>query len=112
MIFRRINKDLFKHPQLQKIRNDEKETGGGTSSSDGTCWFYEGRNGWWKFGKLSIFLEINLIFPNEIKNGFSDQRNNEDIEKIYEKQKSPSRAEFLICGNIYIIDFQSMTQYR
>ena len=112
MIFRRINKDLFKHPQLQKIRNDEKETGGGTSSSDGTCWFYEGRNGWWKFGKLPIFLEINLIFPNEIKNGFSDQRNNEDIEKIYEKQKSPSRAEFLICGNIYIIDFQSMTQYR
>ena len=105
MIFRRINKDLFKHPQLQKIRNDEKETGGGTSSSDGTCWFYEGRNGWWKFGKLPIFLEINLIFPNEIKNGFSDQRNNEDIEKIYEKQKSPSRAEFLICGNIYIIDF-------
>ena len=76
MIFRRINKDLFKHPQLQKIRNDEKETGGGTSSSDGTCWFYEGRNGWWKFGKLPIFLEINLIFPNEIKNGFSDQRNN------------------------------------
>ena len=112
MIFRRINKDLFKHPQLQKIRNDEKETGGGTSSSDGTCWFYEGRNGWWKFGKLPIFLEINLIFPNEIKNGFSDQRNNEEIEKIYEKQKSPSRAEFLICGNIYIIDFQSMTQYR
>ena len=112
MIFRRINKDLFKHPQLQKIRNDEKETGGGTSSSDGTCWFYEGRNGWWKFGKLPIFLKINLIFPNEIKNGFSDQRNNEDIEKIYEKQKSPSRAEFLICGNIYIIDFQSMTQYR
>jgi len=109
---KQINKDLFKHPQLQKIRNDEKETGGGTSSSDGTCWFYEGRNGWWKFGKLPIFLEINLIFPNEIKNGFSDQRNNEDIEKIYEKQKSPSRAEFLICGNIYIIDFQSMTQYR
>ena len=96
---------------MQKIRNTEKEAGG-TSSSDGTCWFYEGRNGWWKFGKLPIFLEINLIFPNEIKNGFSDQRNNEEIEKIYEKQKSPSRAEFLICGNIYIIDFQSMTQYR
>ena len=99
---------------MQKIRNAEKEAGR-TSSSDGTCWFYEGRNGWWKFGKL-LFLNSNLkkviYFKIIILCSFLDQRNNEDIEEIYEKQISPSKAEFLICGNIYVIDFQSMKQYR
>ena len=51
-------------------------------------WYYEGRNGWWRF----------------------DERNNADLESSYQEGKE--MVHFLICGNMYVIDFKNMVQYR
>ena len=51
-------------------------------------WFYEGRNGWWRFEK----------------------RNNEELE---EKFTSDQKVfETMICGNLYVIDFNTMEQFQ
>jgi len=51
-------------------------------------WFYEGRNGWWKF----------------------EERNNAELEQSF-LAKNPS-CEMIICGNLYTIDFITMNQYQ
>lgn len=51
-------------------------------------WFYEGRNGWWRF----------------------EARTNEDLEeKFLTGQMS---MELMIVGTIYVIDFSQMEQYQ
>jgi len=52
----------------------------------GWQWFYQGRNGWWKF----------------------EERNNEELEENY--SLGQKIFETMICGNLYIIDFQTMEQ--
>jgi len=54
----------------------------------GWQWFYEGRNGWWKF----------------------EERNNEELEENYSLGQKV--FETMICGNLYIIDFQAMEQFQ
>ena len=51
-------------------------------------WYYEGRNGWWRF----------------------DERNNDDLESAFQEGKGI--VHFLICGNMYVIDFKNMVQFR
>ncbi len=51
-------------------------------------WYYEGNNGWWKF----------------------EERNGEEIEHLF--QSKVAKAETMICGHIYVIDFETMVQYR
>lgn len=51
-------------------------------------WSYEGRNGFWLF----------------------DQETNDALEKSF--QKKEKSCQLLIAGNIYIIDFNQMIQYR
>jgi len=51
-------------------------------------WFYEGRNGWWRF----------------------ESRNNDDLEEAFSEGKQ--QVETLICGNIYVIDLASMEQFQ
>jgi len=51
-------------------------------------WFYEGRNGWWRF----------------------ESRNNEDLEEAFRGGKQ--QVETLICGNIYVINLASMEQFQ
>jgi len=51
-------------------------------------WFYEGRNGWWRF----------------------ESRNNDDLEEAFSEGKQ--QLETLICGNIYVIDLASMEQFQ
>merc|ERR1719244_2408561 len=51
-------------------------------------WFYQGKHhGWWRF----------------------EHRNNEDIEEAFET--SQQTLEMMICGSIYVIDFQNLEQY-
>jgi len=54
-------------------------------------WFYQAGNGrdWWQF----------------------EERNSQDLEECFEKD-STGKAEMLICGQIYVIDFSEMTQRR
>jgi len=54
----------------------------------GWQWFYQGRNGWWKF----------------------EERNNEELEENYSLGQKV--FETMICGNLYIIDFGAMEQYQ
>uniref|UniRef100_A0A8D9AED7 E3 ubiquitin-protein ligase n=1 Tax=Cacopsylla melanoneura TaxID=428564 RepID=A0A8D9AED7_9HEMI len=59
-----------------------------TSLENGYQWFYEGRNGWWQY----------------------DDRTSQDLELNY--QSGERLFELLIAGNIYLIDFNDMVQYR
>jgi E3 ubiquitin-protein ligase RNF146 len=79
-----ISRDFFRHPQMN--RPSCSPFVGGQIENE--CWFYEGKNGWWKF----------------------DERNNEDIEDMY--SKGVPKADLLICGNMYVIDYQNYLQYR
>ena len=58
------------------------------SFEDGSWWFYEGRNGWWKY----------------------DERTSIEIEERY-KQGTKS-FELLIAGFLYVLDLDNMVQYR
>jgi len=51
-------------------------------------WFYEGRNGWWRF----------------------EERNNEELEENF--SAGHNMFETMICGNLYMIDFQAMEQFQ
>lgn len=81
MCRRPIEKDFFRHPQLPSV--NDKMNDGSTM-----CWYYEGKNGWWKF----------------------DERTNEDIETAYDS--GCDHESFLICGNMYTLDFKNMLQLR
>ncbi|PZC84201.1 hypothetical protein B5X24_HaOG205396 [Helicoverpa armigera] len=58
------------------------------SSQDEHQWFYEGRNGWWKY----------------------DERSNLELESAF--NGGDPDCTLLLAGTLYIIDFQSMTQVR
>ena len=60
-----------------------------TTSGNENCWYYEGRNGWWKF----------------------DERSNEDLETLY-AENPDDKIELLICGHLYVIDFEANVQFR
>ncbi|KAJ8716109.1 hypothetical protein PYW08_013394 [Mythimna loreyi] len=51
-------------------------------------WFYEGRNGWWKY----------------------DERSNSELENAFNAGEPD--CTLLLAGTLYNIDFQSMTQVR
>lgn len=51
-------------------------------------WFYEGRNGWWKY----------------------DARSNMELESTF--NRGESECTLLLAGALYSIDFQSMTQVK
>jgi hypothetical protein len=50
--------------------------------------YYEGKNGWWMF----------------------EERHSADIEAAFEAGRP--HTELLICGQIYFINLQAMTQFR
>ncbi|KAJ8950610.1 hypothetical protein NQ314_007836, partial [Rhamnusium bicolor] len=78
-----IPQDFMKKPNLlwQPLQQTAQGLG------EGYHWFYEGRNGWWKY----------------------DERTNEDIEQAYKLDLK--NFEILICGELYIIDFENKYQY-
>jgi len=51
-------------------------------------WFYEGKNGWWKF----------------------DTRSDDDMEAAFKGNQE--KIQMLLCGNLYVIDFKNLIQYR
>ncbi|XP_070557123.1 E3 ubiquitin-protein ligase rnf146-like isoform X1 [Ptychodera flava] len=59
-----------------------------TDAKDKYSWFYEGRNGWWKY----------------------DERTTVELEEAY-KQKNRC-VELLIAGFLYVIDYENMIQIR
>lgn len=50
-------------------------------------WFYEGRQGWWRY----------------------DERANEEIEDSFKAEVD--NFELIICGELYVIDFKNNCQY-
>jgi E3 ubiquitin-protein ligase RNF146 len=82
MCRREIPQDYLFNPELldQDREEDDEE--------DESSWFYEGRNGWWKY----------------------DQRTSAEIEQ--HQKAGAERCELLIAGFLYIIDFTHMLQYR
>jgi len=79
-----IPRDFLEHPNLLKHHTLESR-----DMFEGCYqWFYEGRNGWWKY----------------------DERTSKELETAY---KSGERTvELLIAGFLYIMDFETMLQLR
>jgi len=74
---------------LRKASQELNDTPPVESSGSGDWqWFYEGKNGWWRFEK----------------------RNNEELE---ENLRNGIQAfETMICGNIYVMDLVKLEQYQ
>ena len=70
---------------LQRTQSDLDSASAKTNQPQ---WFYEGKKGWWKFEK----------------------RCNEELEEYFQNQDQ--QVDMLICGNVYVIDFNQMVQYR
>lgn len=79
-----ISDEFFEKPFLLE-KEDEIEI---ALYDNAYHWFYEGRNGWWLY----------------------DQRTSEDIEIAY--KNGQKQLELLIAGHLYMIDFDSMVQFR
>lgn len=81
-----IPSDYFDHPVLiQKTSLDDACAEGDTAKYQ---WYYEGRNGWWKY----------------------DERSNIDLETAYSTEET--ECLLLLAGTIYCVDFQNMIQFR
>jgi len=78
MCRRPFPRDIFKNSKHHGV----------TETNQKFCWFYEGKNGWWKF----------------------DERNNEAIEEAF--ATGVEKFQLLLCGNLYAIDFKNKIQYR
>ncbi|XP_015834013.1 E3 ubiquitin-protein ligase rnf146 isoform X2 [Tribolium castaneum] len=79
-----IPKDFIEQPNLLE-KPYQREASEGFDG--GYQWFYEGKNGWWRY----------------------DPRTNEDIEQAF--QLNLPLVEILICGEIYVIDITNNWQY-
>ncbi|KAK8725950.1 hypothetical protein OTU49_010568 [Cherax quadricarinatus] len=79
-----IPADFLDHPTLLSSIEAEKEE----VLPGGYQWFYEGRNGWWRY----------------------DERTNTDLEEAY--NKGESSITLLIAGFLYDIDFANLKQAR
>ena len=55
---------------------------------EGFQWFYEGRNGWWKY----------------------DERASSTLDEFFKMQEQS--CELIIAGFTYVVDFEKMIQYR
>ncbi|XP_045450884.1 E3 ubiquitin-protein ligase rnf146 [Melitaea cinxia] len=81
-----IPHDYFDHPDLiEKLSLEDITTDGDTEKYQ---WYYEGRNGWWKY----------------------DERSNIDLETSY--SSGDTECLLLLAGTIYCVDFNSMIQIR
>ncbi|XP_030750414.1 E3 ubiquitin-protein ligase RNF146 isoform X2 [Sitophilus oryzae] len=79
-----IPRDFVDQPQLlQDVELSDSSEG----FDGGYQWFYEGRNGWWKY----------------------EHRTAEEIESAF--KLDISLINIMICGGAYIIDFQNLIQY-
>ncbi|XP_030839060.1 E3 ubiquitin-protein ligase rnf146 [Strongylocentrotus purpuratus] len=82
--------DFFSSPKLlhhhdeddEGVEEEEEEV------EESYTWFYEGRNGWWQY----------------------DERTDAELEESYRANKRT--FELLIAGYVYVIDLDSMLQYR
>ncbi|XP_041484161.1 E3 ubiquitin-protein ligase RNF146-B-like isoform X2 [Lytechinus variegatus] len=78
--------DFFMSPKLLLNQDDEEEVE--DEVEECYTWFYEGRNGWWQY----------------------DERTDAELEESYRANKRT--FELLIAGYVYVIDLDSMLQYR
>ncbi|KAK0092939.1 hypothetical protein PV326_000261 [Microctonus aethiopoides] len=81
-----IPADFVEKPNLVEV--DEQKLSANNSVEEEYQWFYEGRNGWWKY----------------------DARTNSDLEAIYDLGEA--QYELMICGELYVIDLQNLCQYK
>ncbi|KAL3285241.1 hypothetical protein HHI36_019351 [Cryptolaemus montrouzieri] len=84
MCRKEIPRDFIDQPHLVPNNTNAEQT---KTYDEGYQWFYEGRNGWWQY----------------------DQRANEEIEQMYKLNQNSH--EILICGQLYVIDFENKFQF-
>ncbi|KAL4707706.1 hypothetical protein ACJJTC_014887 [Scirpophaga incertulas] len=77
-----IPPDYLDHPVLLEKSTQENEENGDFQ------WYYEGRNGWWKY----------------------DERSNAELETAF--NSGEANCALLLAGALYNIDFQNMIQIR
>ncbi|KAL1283092.1 E3 ubiquitin-protein ligase [Trichinella pseudospiralis] len=84
---RQFSADYFLKPKLlHNLHSHNEDDLSHLSGQSEWSWFYEGRNGWWRY----------------------DERSNEFIELAY--QQNRQSVEIVIAGNCYVIDFVKLQQ--
>ncbi|XP_004931485.1 E3 ubiquitin-protein ligase rnf146 [Bombyx mandarina] len=78
--------DYFENPVL--LDKSNLQYAANVDGVEGFQWYYEGRNGWWKY----------------------DERSNSELENAF--NNGESECTLLLAGTLYIVDFQAMTQFR
>ncbi|RVE41972.1 hypothetical protein evm_013381 [Chilo suppressalis] len=81
-----IPSDYLDHPILLEKLSPQQSTIG--TISEDYQWYYEGRNGWWKY----------------------DERSNDELEMAF--NAGEANCSLLLAGALYSVDFQSMIQVR
>ncbi|XP_028165640.1 E3 ubiquitin-protein ligase rnf146 isoform X1 [Ostrinia furnacalis] len=81
-----IPADYLDHPVLLE-KNSQQQSADENESVENQ-WYYEGRNGWWKY----------------------DERSNNELESAF--SAGDTNCALLLAGAVYTIDFQSMIQFR
>lgn len=80
-----IPEDFLTKQSIQISPSTEQEP---DRDADRFVWFYEGYNGWWRY----------------------DERNGAEVEKAFGDGR-PS-VDLLLAGNVYVVNFRKMIQYR
>ncbi|XP_034831563.2 E3 ubiquitin-protein ligase RNF146-like [Maniola hyperantus] len=80
-----IPADYFDHPVLLDNFNTDETL---ETENEKYHWYYEGRNGWWKY----------------------DERSNIDLESAYNSNET--ECLLLLAGTLYCVDFENKVQFR
>ncbi|CAF0932548.1 unnamed protein product [Rotaria sordida] len=81
-------RELIDKPNVLALELRDDESLSSATSTLRHVWYYEGRNGWWMY----------------------DQRTNDEIDQSF--RRGDRRLEILVVGQLYVIDFENMHQYR
>ncbi|KAL0871936.1 hypothetical protein ABMA27_004383 [Loxostege sticticalis] len=83
-----IPSDYLDHPVLLEKVLQQEIPNENASEEVENQWYYEGRNGWWKY----------------------DERSNAELESAF--NAGDADCALLLAGAVYTIDFQNMIQFR
>ncbi|XP_072947510.1 E3 ubiquitin-protein ligase rnf146-like [Epargyreus clarus] len=86
MCRKQIPLDYLDHPVL--LENPVSQQISASCNNEEYQWYYEGRNGWWKY----------------------DERSNIELESAF--NTGETECMLLLAGALYCVDFQNMLQFR
>ena len=103
MCRRKVSLGFLKKPNLVTHEDELSSTSEQLIKSNSTySWFYEGRNGWWEYEERAV-CDLEEAYAQAY-----------DLNSKQPKISKPDncKCELMIAGNLYVIDFELMSQYQ